>query len=43
VIASIKKFEKIIISSLVVMMALVLFLSTLGLGWINIKDMLSPP
>lgn len=40
---NIKKFEKMIIFSLVVMMALVLFLSTLELAWIIIKDAFSPP
>lgn len=39
----IKKFEKGVILSLVLMMALVLFLSTLELAWIIIKDILSPP
>lgn len=39
----IKKFERIVILSLVVMMALVLLLATLELGWIIVKDILSPP
>lgn len=39
----IKKFEKMIIFSLLVMMVLVLFLSTLDLGWIIIKDIITPP
>lgn len=39
----IKKFEKVIIFCLVVMMALVLLLGTVELGWIIIKDVLSPP
>lgn len=39
----IKKFEKMIILTLVVMMALVLLLSTVELGWIIIKDIVSPP
>lgn len=39
----IKKFEKIIILALVAMMALVLFLSTLEVAWIIIKDIITPP
>lgn len=39
----IKKFEKVIVFSLVVMMALVLLLGTVELAWIIIKDILSPP
>lgn len=39
----IKKFERMIILSLVVMMALVLLLATLELGWIIAKDIFSPP
>jgi uncharacterized membrane protein (DUF373 family) len=39
----IKKFEKMIILSLVVMMALVVLLATLELGWIIIKDIITPP
>lgn len=42
-IGSIKKFEKFIILALVVMMALVLLLSTIELGWIIIKDIISEP
>jgi uncharacterized membrane protein (DUF373 family) len=42
-IESIKKFEKMIIFSLLVMMVLVLFLSTLDLAWIIIKDIITPP
>ncbi|BET57607.1 phosphate-starvation-inducible PsiE family protein [Geobacter sp. 60473] len=42
-ITQIKKFEKMIIFSLVVMMALVLFLATLELAWIIVKDIVSPP
>ena len=38
-----KKFEKIIITSLIVMMVLVLFLSTVDLGLVIIKDIISPP
>jgi len=39
----IKKFEKFIILILVVMMALVLLLSTIELGWIIFKDIVSEP
>jgi len=39
----IKKFERMVILSLVVMMALVLLLATLELGWIIAKDIFSPP
>jgi uncharacterized membrane protein (DUF373 family) len=42
-IENIKKFEKMIIFSLLVMMVLVLFLSTLDLAWIIIKDIITPP
>ena len=42
-IENIKKFEKMIIFSLLVMMVLVLFLSTLDLAWIIIKDVITPP
>jgi len=38
-----KKFEKIIITSLIVMMTIVVFLSTVELGWIIIKDIMTPP
>ncbi len=39
----VKKFERVIIMSLIVMMAAVVFLSALELGWIIIKDMITPP
>lgn len=39
----IKQFEKMIILALVIMMALVLLLSTVELGWIIIKDISSEP
>jgi uncharacterized membrane protein (DUF373 family) len=39
----IKKFERMIILSLVVMMSLVLLLATIELAWIIAKDILSPP
>ena len=38
-----KKFEKFMIQALMVMMALVLGLSTLDLGWLIIKDIIGPP
>ena len=39
----IKKFERVIIFSLVIMMVVVLLLSTIELGWIIIKDIFTPP
>jgi len=38
-----RKFEKVIIASLMVMMAAVVLISTLELGWIIIQDIISPP
>lgn len=38
-----KKIEKVMIQALMVMMALVLGLATLDLGWLIIKDILTPP
>ena len=38
-----KKFERIIITALVVMMIIVVFLSAIELGWIIIKDIMTPP
>ncbi|MCX7792953.1 MAG: phosphate-starvation-inducible PsiE family protein [Thermodesulfovibrionales bacterium] len=38
-----RKFKKTIIISLTVMMAMVLLLSTVELGWLIIKDTLTPP
>lgn len=38
-----KKFERVIISSLIVMMIIVVFLSAIELGWIIIKDIMTPP
>jgi len=40
---TIKKFERMLILALVVMMALVLLLATIELGWIIAKDIVSPP
>jgi uncharacterized membrane protein (DUF373 family) len=39
----IKRFEKTLIFSLVVMMAFVLLLATIELGWIIVKDIVTPP
>ena len=39
----IKKFEKALIFALVVMMAIVLLLATIELGWIIVKDIVTPP
>jgi len=39
----IRKFEKMIILTLIVMMVIVLFLSTIELGWAIIKDVMTPP
>lgn len=41
--AGLKKFEKVIAFALIAMMALVLTLSTVELGWIIIKDIVTPP
>jgi len=38
-----KKYEKIMIQSLMVMMALVLGLATIDLAWLIVKDILQPP
>jgi uncharacterized membrane protein (DUF373 family) len=42
-IGPIKKFERVIIVSLVIMMSLVVLLATIELGWIIIKDIITPP
>lgn len=39
----ISKFERLINGTLLVMLALVVLLATVDLGWIIIKDMLTPP
>ena len=39
----VKMFERIIIISLVVLMTAVVFLSALELGWIIVKDIITPP
>ena len=38
-----KKYEKVMIQALMVMMAVVLGLATLDLGWLIIKDVIEPP
>lgn len=38
-----KKFEKVVTWSLVVLMTLVVLLATVELGWIIIKDLVTPP
>lgn len=42
-IAALKLFEKLIVFSLVGMMALVVALATVELGWIIVKDIVTPP
>ncbi len=41
--AILKKYEKVVIQILMVMMAIVLGLATLDLGWLIIKDVITPP
>ncbi len=38
-----KRFERIITASLVVMLAIIVFLATLELGWLIVQDIISPP
>lgn len=38
-----EKVERVIVFSLLIMMVLVVFLSTVDLGWIIIKDIITPP
>ena len=38
-----EKVERVIVLSLLIMMVLVVFLSTADLGWIIIKDIITPP
>ena len=38
-----KKFEQLIISALITLMAIVVLLSTLELGWLIVTDILTPP
>lgn len=42
-IEAIKKFERVIFISLLIMMSLVVLLATIELGWIIIKDIITPP
>jgi uncharacterized membrane protein (DUF373 family) len=42
-IGAIMKFERVIVVSLVIMMSLVVLLATIELGWIIIKDIITPP
>ena len=42
-VAALKLFEKIIVFSLVGMMALVVALATVELGWVIVKDIITPP
>ena len=37
------QFERVVVVSLIVMMVVVVFLSTIELGWIIIKDIFTPP
>ena len=39
----VKKFEKLIVVSLIAMMALVVLLATIDLGWAIARDVMSPP
>lgn len=41
--AMLKHFEKVIVFSLIGMMALVVTLATLELGWLIVKDIMTPP
>ena len=38
-----KKYEKLMIQALMVMMAIVLGIATIDLGWLIIKDIIQPP
>ena len=38
-----KLFEKVVVLSLIAMMALIILLSTVELGWIIIQDIITPP
>jgi len=38
-----KKFEKVIVQALIVMMAVVILVATVELGWLITKDILAPP
>ena len=41
--AAIKKFERMILFTLLIMMSLVVLLATIELGWIIVKDIITPP
>jgi len=43
VLTFLKKFERIIITTLTVMMVVTISLATIELGWLIIKDIISPP
>ena len=38
-----RKYERVIVGALIAMLAVVVALSTVELGWILLKDILSPP
>jgi len=38
-----RKFEQVILVALVLMMSIVVFLSTIELGWIILRDIVTPP
>jgi len=38
-----KKFERIIVTTLIVMMVVTILLATIELGWLIIKDIITPP
>ena len=40
---SLKLFEKVVVFSLIALMALIILLSTVELGWIILKDLITPP
>jgi len=40
---SLKLFEKVVVFSLIALMALIILLSTVELGWIILKDIITPP
>jgi uncharacterized membrane protein (DUF373 family) len=39
----IKKYERLIVTTLIVMMGLTILLATIELGWLIIKDIITPP
>jgi uncharacterized membrane protein (DUF373 family) len=38
-----RKFERVLVGTLILMLALVVFLSVVELGWVMIKDIVTPP